>query len=657
MDVKKRIDELNNRLKQYSYEYYILNTPTISDVEYDSLLHELIRLEEIHPEYKYPDSPTQRVGSVVLDKFEKVTHDQQMLSLSNAFNEEDLRAFDERVRKAVGQVNYHVELKIDGLAISIKYENGYLAQGATRGDGLVGENVSENVKTIKELPLKIDYKDPLEVRGEIYMSKRNFEKANLDRQKQKQPSFMNPRNAAAGSLRQLDSKIAAKRELSLWCYSVIGQTGCQSEQLSWLKSLNFPVNPESRTCKNIDEVIETINDFSDQRNSYEYDIDGVVIKVDDTRLYDQIGNTVKAPKWAIAYKFPAEEVTTLLKDITFQVGRTGQVTPVAELDPVLVAGTIVSRATLHNEDFIKERDIRVGDYVIVHKAGDIIPEVVRVVKDRRENDLAPFRMVEECPVCHEQLVRKDGEAGLFCVNDECDKKQIEALIHFVSRKALNIDGLGERLIELFYNEEIIKTFDDIYTLERHYDDLIQKEGLGKKSIEKLLLAIENSKQIPFEKVLFGLGIRHVGEKVSKVLARSFKTIEALRKASFEELVSIDEIGDVIANSVIDYVNHPNKMDVLERLINHGLKFEYIDEVVLKESISGKTFVLTGTLNTMGRKEASALIEQYGGKTSSSVSAKTDYLVAGEKAGSKLKKAQDLNVAILTEEELINLLNE
>lgn len=660
MNVKVRIDELRALLNKYNYEYYIKDNSTVSDQEFDALLHELIHLEETNPEYKSPDSPTVRVGSVILDKFEKVTHDVPMMSLSNAFNDEDLFSFDERVKKAVGTVTYNVELKIDGLAGSLKYENGSLVLGATRGNGIIGENITSNVKTIRSIPLSIEYKDDLEVRGEIFMSKSSFDQANKHRISKGQDEFKNPRNAAAGSVRQLDSKIAAKRNLDMFIYSVISPSNhdisTHIQALDFAKKLGFNINPLSKKCTNIEEVIEYIKDYTEKRTTLKYDIDGIVIKVDDISLYEEIGYTAKSPKWAIAYKFPATEVITKINSITFQVGRTGQITPVANLSPVIVQGSTVSRATLHNEDYVHEKDIRVNDYVVIRKAGDVIPEVVRVVLDRRTEVCEKFMMIEVCPVCNETIIREPGESDYYCVNDFCDAKKIEGLIHFASRKAMNIDGLGERIIELFYNDKLIQTIDDIYVLEQHRMDLVVKEGFGQKSINKLLDSIEISKQNNLEKLLFGLGIRHVGEKVSKVLAARFKDIDKFYSLTKEELVKVDEIGDVIAESVIDYFKNEQNIQLLINLKFLGLNTKYTSNIKEKAEFSGKTFVLTGKLELYKRDEAKNLIENLGGKVSSSVSKKTDYVVAGTDAGRKLKKANQLNVKVLTEIEFRDLLD-
>ncbi len=660
MNIKKRIDELRTLLNKYNYEYHTLDNPTVSDQEFDALLHELIKLEDNYPEFKSNDSPTVRVGNVVLDKFEKVSHDVPMMSLSNAFNEDDLRAFDEKITKAVGNVTYNVELKIDGLAGSLKYENGSLVLGVSRGNGVIGENITTNIRTIKSIPLMINYPHNLEVRGEIFMSKKSFEKVNKLRQNEGLEGFKNPRNAASGSIRQLDSSVASSRGLDMFIYSVISpeehEITKHIDALNFAKKLGFKINPLSVKCNNIDDVLTFINEYSEKRNNLKYDIDGIVVKVNDISLYPKIGYTAKSPKWAIAYKFPAEEVITKINSITFQVGRTGQITPVANLDPVIVQGSTVSRATLHNEDYILERDIRENDYVIIKKAGDIIPEVVRVVIDRRQENTKTFKMLSSCPVCNETITRKESEADYYCTNPHCDAKKIEGLIHFASRKAMNIEGLGERIVEQFYNDKLIKTIDDIYLLRDYRMDLVVKEGFGQKSVNKLLDNIDASKNNNLDKLLFGLGIRHVGEKVSRVLADNLKDLDNFDSLSKEQLVSIDEIGEVIAQSVIDYFNNKDNQQLLFNLKLLGLNTKYRSNVKEKQEFTGKTFVLTGKLELYKRDEAKAIIESLGGKVSGSVSKKTAYVIAGTDAGSKLTKANSLGVKVLTEEEFKELLD-
>ncbi|PAT02708.1 DNA ligase (NAD(+)) LigA [Candidatus Izimaplasma bacterium ZiA1] len=657
--IKNRVKEISELLNKYNHEYHVLDMPSVSDQEYDALLHELIHLEEQYPVLKKNDSPTQRVGGVILDKFNKVKHDVPMMSLSNAFNDEELREFDEKIKKVVGPVTYVAELKIDGLAGSLKYQDGVLVQAATRGNALIGEDITTNAKTIKSIPLNVDYKEDFEVRGEIYMSKKSFIKANKERANNNEQLFMNPRNAAAGSVRQLDSKVVSKRNLDMFIYLMIKpelhNIKSHSDALQFAKNNGFMTNPHTMICNNIDDVINYIEKMTKLRDSFEYDIDGIVIKVDDISLYEKIGYTAKSPKWAIAYKFPAEEVITKINSITFQVGRTGQITPVANLNPVIVQGSTVSRATLHNEDYINERDIRINDYVIIRKAGDIIPEVVKVVEDRRLVDSVKFKMISKCPVCDESIIRKTGEADHYCVNPECDAKKTEGLIHFASRKAMNIDGLGERIIELFYNDGFMKSIVDIYNIKEHKEELMLKEGFGVKSINKLLQSIEDSKQNNLDKFLFGLGIRHVGEKVAKVIASNFTYIKELYTVSVDELISIDEIGEVIAKSITEYFNDPVNQNMINSLEDLGLNLKYESNVNVKEEFAGKTFVLTGKLEIYKRDEAKTMIEDMGGKVAGSVSKKTDFVVYGADAGSKLKKANELGVKVISESEFVDLI--
>ncbi len=657
---KKRIEELKTLLNKYNYEYYVLDNSVVTDQEFDAFLHELIQLENDYPELKTNDSPTVRIGSVILDKFDKVTHDVPMMSLSNAFNEEEIRSFDEKIIKEVGKVEYNVELKIDGLAGSIKYKNGLFELGASRGNGVVGENISSNAKTIKSIPLKIEYLKEFEVRGEIFMSKKAFSDINNKRVKEGLEEFKNPRNAASGSVRQLDSKIAANRKLDMYIYSVVslGKHNLEkhNESLSFAKQLGFKINPLSKICKNIDEVIDYINLYTNKRNELPYEIDGIVIKVNDINLYKQIGRTEKSPKWAIAYKFPAEEVITKVNNITFQVGRTGQITPVANLDPVIVQGSKVSRATLHNEDYVKEKDIRENDFVVIRKAGDIIPEVVKVVLERRELNSVKFSMATNCPVCNALLERKIPEADYYCNNPLCDAKKIEGIIHFASRKAMNIEGLGERIIEQFYNDGFLKSVKDIYLLKDKREALIIKEGFGIKSIDKLLENIETSKSNNLDKLLFGLGIRHVGEKVAKVIAISYLDLNEMNNLNFEELIDINEIGEVIARSLIAYFRDGENINLLKDLQELGLNTKYKNNRKTKDEFIGKTFVLTGKLDIYNRDEVQALIESLGGKVTGSVSKKTDYVIYGSDAGSKLSKAKKLGIKVLNESEFKNLLD-
>ena len=573
---KQRVEELTKLLNQYNKEYYVLDKPSVSDREYDRLMQELIELEAQYPELKSSTSPTVRVGGAILEGFNKVQHEKPMLSLGNAFNEGDLRDFDARIRKVSPNISYVCELKIDGLAVTLHYRDGKFVKGATRGDGVVGEDISENLKTIQTIPLHIPYKDPLEVRGEVYMSKATLDKLNKQRAEKGEELFANPRNAAAGSLRQLDSRIAAKRELAMFCYAVPSaeELGCQThdESLQKIEELGFNVNPNREVCDSIDGVLAYIEKWSTNRFDLPYEIDGIVIKVNQLNEQQKLGSTVKSPRWAIAYKFPAEEVETILKDIIFTVGRTGMVTPNAVLEPVRVAGTRVSRATLHNEDYVKERDIRINDRVIIRKAGEIIPEVVKPVIDARHGDEAPFEMIQECPRCGSELIREAGEADYYCLNIDCPARIVESLCHFVSRDAMNIDGLGVKVVEQLYDNQLIENVADIYKLQK--EQLLPLERMGEKKVTNLLTAIENSKQNSLERLLFGLGVRHVGSKTAKVLAAHFETIDALMQATFDDFKGIAEIGDVIANSIVHYFTQDANVQLINELKALGLNMSY-----------------------------------------------------------------------------------
>lgn len=660
---KQRVEELTKLLNQYNKEYYVLDKPSVSDREYDRLMQELIELEAQYPELKSSTSPTVRVGGAILEGFNKVQHEKPMLSLGNAFNEGDLRDFDARIRKVSPNISYVCELKIDGLAVTLHYRDGQFVKGATRGDGVVGEDISENLKTIQTIPLHIPYKDPLEVRGEVYMSKATLDKLNKQRAEKGEELFANPRNAAAGSLRQLDSRIAAKRELAMFCYAVPSaeELGCQThdESLQKIEELGFNVNPNREVCDSIDGVLAYIEKWSTNRFDLPYEIDGIVIKVNQLNEQQKLGSTVKSPRWAIAYKFPAEEVETILKDIIFTVGRTGMVTPNAVLEPVRVAGTRVSRATLHNEDYVKERDIRINDRVIIRKAGEIIPEVVKPVIDARHGDEAPFEMIQDCPRCGSELIREAGEADYYCLNIDCPARIVESLCHFVSRDAMNIDGLGVKVVEQLYDNQLIENVADIYKLQK--EQLLPLERMGEKKVTNLLTAIENSKQNSLERLLFGLGVRHVGSKTAKVLAAHFETIDALMQATFDDFKGIAEIGDVIANSILHYFTQEANVQLINELKALGLNMSYTGAKVSTANEAnefyGKTVVLTGTLATLSRKEAGVKLEALGAKVSGSVSAKTDFLVAGEKSGSKLKKAQELGVTVIDEEMMLKMLGE
>ncbi|WP_374719044.1 NAD-dependent DNA ligase LigA [Parageobacillus toebii] len=652
----KRIEELRELLNKYNYEYYVLDRPSVPDAEYDRLMQELIALEEQYPDLKTKDSPSQRVGGQALDAFQKVEHRTPMLSLANAFNEGDLRDFDRRVRQEVGDdVAYVCELKIDGLAVSVRYEDGYFVQGATRGDGVTGEDITENLKTIRSLPLRLNEPVTLEARGEAYMPKASFERLNEQRRNRGEELFANPRNAAAGSLRQLDPKIAASRHLDLFVYSLANaeELGIDSHSaaLDYLQQLGFKTNPERRRCANIDEVIQFVNEWHEKRSHLPYEIDGIVVKVDSFEQQEQLGATAKSPRWAVAYKFPAEEVVTKLIGIELSVGRTGVVTPTAILEPVRVAGTTVQRATLHNEDFIRQKDIRIGDSVIIKKAGDIIPEVVNVVPDRRTGEEVPFVMPTHCPECASELVRLDGEVALRCINPKCPAQIREGLIHFVSRQAMNIEGLGEKVISQLFREGLIHDVADIYRLTK--EQLIPLERMGEKSATNLLNAIEASKQNSLERLLFGLGIRHVGAKAAKVLAEHFETMDRLQTATKEELMAIHEIGEKMADSIVTYFAKPEVKELLNELRAYGVNMEYKGPKTPKPGdvhsyFAGKTVVLTGKLESLSRNEAKEKIEQLGGKVTGSVSKNTDLVIAGADAGSKLAKAQQLNIEIWDE---------
>ena len=656
--MKEKIRELQEQLTQYNYEYHVLDKPTVPDAVYDQLLRELFDLEKEYPEYKTEDSPTVRVGGQILDKFEKVEHSSPMLSLSNAFNEEDLRAFDNRVRKVISDVEYMCELKIDGLAVSLSYENGGFTVGATRGDGTVGENITENLKTIRAIPLKIDATSSFEVRGEAYMPKNSFEKLNAAREENGQQVFQNPRNAAAGSLRQLDTKLTAQRNLSIFLYGLTRQEifdiDTQSKSLETLDDLGFKTNKERKVAKDIDEVIEYVEYWQEHRLDLPYEIDGIVIKVNNLEAQEKIGYTVRSPKWAIAYKFPAEEVETKILDIELTVGRTGVITPTAILEPVRVAGTTVSRASLHNHELIEARDIRINDTVIIHKAGDIIPEVVRVVMDKR-TDQEVYEAPTKCPSCGHETVKLEDEVAIRCINPACPAQIVEDIIHFVSRGAMNIDGLGEKFVIQLYEAELIKDVADLYTLK--YEDLIKLDRVGDKKATNLLNAIEASKKQPLEKVLFGLGIRFLGQKASRLLAEEFLTIDNVMEATAERLVEIPEIGEVIAQSVVTYTQNDDFVDLIEKLKQNGLEMK--QEAFEQESnlFNDMTFVLTGKLENLTRNEAKSRIEENGGKVTGSVSNNTTVVVAGSDAGSKLEKANELGIEVWSEEELLERLGE
>lgn len=661
---EQRVTELNEQLQQYGHAYYVLDKPAVPDAVYDQLLNELIELEELFPDLVFPDSPTQRVGGEPLANFQKVTHEQPMLSLSNAFNEEDLRDFDKRARSSAGEnISYVCELKIDGLAVSLVYEEGRFVRGATRGDGRVGEDITANLRTVQSIPLRLKESISLEVRGEVFMPKGSFHALNEAKAERGEELFANPRNAAAGSLRQLDPKIAASRNLDVFIYAIGGDAETyglaeHDETLSYLGDLGFKINNERAVCKDVDSVIAYIEEWTGKRMDLPYEIDGIVIKVNSYLQQQDLGFTARSPKWATAYKFPAEEVITRLRGIDLNVGRTGVVTPTAILDPVAVAGTTVQRASLHNEDLIREKDIRIGDHVIIRKAGDIIPEVVSALVEMRSGDEEPFQMPESCPACEAELVRIEGEVALRCVNPQCPAQIVEGLIHFVSRNAMNIEGLGEKVIEQLYREGLVSDVSDLYKLEK--EQLIGLERMGEKSITKLLANIDASRSNSMERLLFGLGIRFVGEKGARILSEHFGSMEALKNAEVEELVTIFEIGDKVADSVVTYFDNEEVHGLMERLAAADVNLTYTGTKVRVEAganaFAGKKIVLTGKLEQLTRGEAGERIEALGGKVTGSVSKNTDLLIAGEDAGSKLAKATELGVEVWNEERLLEELN-
>ena len=653
--MQERMNELIDIINEADYNYHTLDNPTITDQEYDMYLSELFEIEEEHPEWIREDSPTQHAGGKIIEGFEKVTHKIPMMSLSDVFSEEEVVEFDERIKKEGINPQYVCELKIDGLSVSLLYEKGKLVRAATRGDGTTGEDITHNAKTIKVIPLKLKEPVDIEVRGEIFMNKKTLEELNEKRKKKNEPLLQNCRNAAAGSIRQLDSKVAAERKLDNFIYHLPNPLDygfeTHMEAIDYMTKLGFKTNPNNRLVHNIKEVLEYIEEKGQLRPSLPYDIDGVVIKVNSIRQQQQLGYTAKYPKWATAYKFPAVEVLTKLKDIIFTVGRTGQITPNAVLDPVIVAGSTISRATLHNEDYVNEKDLKIGDIVSIRKAGDVIPEVVEVKKERRTGAEKDFVMITNCPMCNTPLVKKEGQVDYFCPNNKCPARHIEGLIHFVSRDAMNIDGLGDRIMEDFYNFGFIKNIVDIYNLKNHKQDLIRLEGFGDKSVNNLLDAIEKSKQNSLEKLIFALGIPHVGAKTGKILAQNFNTLDDLINANLEDLVNIPDIGDIIAKSIREYFDNPENIEIINKLKELGLNMTYLGKKIEKDdNFFGKTFVLTGSLELFTRDEAKEIIESRGGKTVDSVSKKTSAVIVGANPGSKYTKAKELDIPIWSEEE-------
>ena len=670
IQAQKKIEELKRIINEHDYKYYVLAEPVISDQEYDKLIKELEELEAEYPDLITSDSPTQRVGKDLTKDFNPVEHKVPMLSLANTYNEEDLFDFDRRVKEGLPsaeKVEYVVEFKIDGASVSIRYVNGYLKTAATRGDGTLGEEITVNVKTIKSVPLKLkrssweDYPlNDIEVRGEIFMKINDFLNLNKERETAGDKLFANPRNSAAGTLKMQDPRIVSKRKLSMFSYLLINPEAelvSQDENLQILKDLGFAVNPETKLCGNIEEVLDVCRQFESRREALPYEIDGAVIKVNSLKQQKLLGNIAKSPRWAVAYKFKARQAFTLLKDITWQVGRIGTITPVAELDPVFLSGSTISRATLHNFDEIQRKDIRIGDKVIIEKGGDVIPKVVGVVVDERSKGSKLVKPPANCPACNSPLFKPENEVAYYCENSECSAQVRGRIEHFAARGAMDIEGLGEALINLFVEKGFLKTYDDIYHLKEHRSELIALDRMGEKSIDNLLTAIEESKKQPFSKVLFALGIRYVGAGAAKKLAYHFNSIDDLAKASEEEISEIHEIGESISKSVKTFFSKKENIDIIKKLRTAGFIFSSEPKSDSAGVLSGKTFVITGTLSTFSREEAGEKIMELGGKVTSTVSKKTDYVIAGEKAGSKHEKALSLGVKILNENEFIDLLKE
>ena len=661
--IQQRIEQLKEQLNRWSHEYYVEDKPTATDAEYDKAYHELLALEKEHPEFVTADSPTQRVGGEVLEQFQKVTHTNPMLSLSNAFSKEDLEEFDARLRKLTNRaIEYVCELKIDGLSIALTYQNGQLQLGATRGDGTTGEDVTGNVRTIKSVPLSLKEPWNIEVRGECYMPKKSFVALNESREEEGLEVFANPRNAAAGSLRQLNPKIAAKRNLSVFLYSSPSveelNVSTQEELLKKMAEIGFVTNPERLKCQTIDEVWNYIETIGAKRQELPYEIDGMVIKVNDFATQEEIGYTVKAPRWAIAYKFPAEEAQTVVRDVEWTVGRTGVVTPTAVMDPVQLAGTTVRRASLHNIDLMKERDIRLEDTVVIHKAGDIIPEVTRVILEKRPATSQPYEFPTTCPVCHEKLEHLEDEVAIRCLNPKCPAQLTEGMSHFVSRNAMNMSGIGPSIIKQLFEEGLVLDVADLYKLT--LDQLLALDKIQQKSAENILEAIENSKANSLERLLTGLGIRHVGTKAAKELAQHFENMKALQEASIEQLLEIDGLGDIIAYSVKTYFEQPSVQELIQELQDRGVNMSYLgktkaDSEASGHILSGKTVVLTGTLEQLTRQDAKEKLESLGAKVTGSVSKKTDVVIAGHSAGSKLDKANSLGIEVWSEQQFLDSL--
>ena len=660
-EAKLRSEEITRTVERWSYEYYVLDNPSVPDSEYDKLMNELIAIEKEYPELVTPLSPTQRVGGTVLDEFQKIRHKRMMLSLANAFNDDDLRDFDRKIREVIGgdKVEYMCEMKIDGLAMSLDFVDGKINYAATRGDGTEGEDVTNNVLTIHSIPTRVNEGRPFEVRGEVYMPKKTLEMLNKAREEKGEALLANARNAAAGSIRQLDSSVAASRKLEAYWYYLVNadELGFKkhSDALNYIQSIGFRTNPERRICNGIEEVLKYVAEYTEKRDSLAYDIDGIVIKVNDITKYDVLGYTAKTPKWAIAYKFPPEEVITKLEDIIFTVGRTGKITPNAVITPTRVAGSVISRATLHNEDFVLDKGLKIGDYIIIRKAGDVIPEVVRPLPERRDGTEEDFVMIDKCPVCGSPLVKKD--AMHFCVSPTCPARRIEGIIHFSSRNAMDIETMGDKVSEEFFNNGLISDIPSIYDLWSKRAEIVGREGWQDKSVDNLLDAIEKSKENSLERLLFGLGIKEVGEKMAKTLAKRYLELEKFEELTEEELMNVPDVGPVVAHSIYEYFHDENNKQMIASLKEKGLNFSYLGQVTVNTNspFYGKTCVLTGTLSKYGRKEATEILENLGAKVAGSVSAKTNYVIYGEEAGSKLDKAHALGIPTLNEEQFEELL--
>ncbi len=656
-EAKQRIKDLRKQVEYHAKKYYDDDKPEISDFEYDMLMVELRNLEKEYPEFQSKDSLTQKVGGHVKEGFEKVVHEVPLQSLQDVFSIEEVKDYVEKINEKAEEQNiqdrmYVVETKIDGLSAALEYKNGIFVKGATRGNGLVGEDVTENLKTIKTIPKKLNEDIDIIVRGEVFIGKKDFEKTNKEREENDEELFANARNAAAGSLRQLDSKITSKRPLDIYIFNVQKVEGKEFnshfEELEYLAGLGFNVNPVRIPCKNMQEIQSAINKIGEDREKLTFGIDGAVVKVDDLKFREILGTTAKTPRWAVAYKYPPETKETKLKDIVCQVGRTGVITPMAILEPVVVAGSKISKTTLHNEDFIKEKDLKIGDIVVIQKAGDVIPEIVRAVKEKRTGKEKDFEMPKVCPVCGAEAVREEGESAIRCTGIECPAKLFRNLVHFVSREAMNIDGLGESIIKQLLDKNLIKNVADIYTLK--FEDIASLKKNGQKFAQNLVDSINRSKLNDLSRLITAFGIRHVGNKASKILAQRYKKMDNLMNATAEELALIDDIGPIVANSIREFFLQEQTIDLIQRLKQAGVNMEHQEEEIVENRFDGKTFVLTGSLDNYSRTEAANIIEKYGGKVSSSVSKKTDYVLAGQEAGSKLEKAESLGIRILTEDE-------